>query len=326
MYFLSALMKNPIVIQILENIADLLELQEDKFRPRVYRNAARSIENLDKDVTEIQDLQSIPGIGEHIAAKIEEIIKTGKLKYYEKLKKEVKIDIENLKAIPFLGPKKIKRLYKELGIKNIKDLQKAIKKKKIRELTGFGEKTEQILLEGIEHQKVSRRFPYAEVEPIVSKILKYMQKSVAVKKIDVAGSFRRGKLTIGDLDFLVVSTKPKDVMKHFMKMAGIKKVLNQGVTKSSIRLKNNLQIDLRVVKQKEYGAALVYFTGDKNHNVALRKLALRKGMTLNEYSLSKKTGEWVAGKTETSIYKALGLKFIPAIKRLNHGEIQAAKL
>lgn len=315
-------MKNPLVVQILENIADLLSLQEDRFRPRAYRNAARTIENLDKPIEEIEDLQSLPGIGEHIAAKIEEICKTGKLKYYNKLKKEVKVDIENLKQIPFLGPKKIKTLYKELKIKTVKDLEKAIIKKKLQKLKGFGEKTEKLLMEGIEHFKTKpKRILYTDAEPVVKKMLPYLQQKAKI--VEVAGSFRRQKATIGDLDFLVVSTKPKEIISHFIKYPN-KKILNKGTTKASIRLKSGLQIDLRVVKKKQFGAALMYFTGDKNHNVALRKLALKKGMTLNEYELKTKDGVWIAGKTEKEIYSKLGLKFIPPQKRLNHGEIETA--
>ncbi len=319
-------MKNPLVVQILENIADLLSLQDDRFRTRAYRNAARTVENLDKPIEEVENLTSLPGIGIHIADKIDEIIRTGKLQYYEKLKKQIKVDIESLKKIPFLGPKKIKILYEKLKIKTIKDLENAIKKKKLQKLKGFGEKTEQTLLEGIEHFKTKpKRTLYNKAEPIVKKMHTYLSKNEHVKQLEVAGSFRRQKATIGDLDFLVVSTKPKEVIAHFIKFPNTKKILNKGTTKASIRLKTGLQIDLRVVKKKEFGAALLYFTGDKNHNVALRKRALKKGMTLNEYALTKKDGTWVAGKTEQGIYKALGLKFIPPQKRLNHGEIEAAR-
>ena len=320
-------MNNEDVATVLENIADLLELQEDlRFKIQAYRRAAQAIEELQEnvnDVLERKELQNIRGIGKAISTKIEELLTTGKLKYYIKLKKKVKVDIENLKKIPALGPKKIKILYKELKVKDIKSLEKVIKLKKVRKLKGFGEKTEKQLQEGIDFLKTKpRRFTYKEIEPIVENIISFLHKIKETERVDVAGSFRRKKATIGDIDILVISKDPVTVMEKFVKMPSVKMVIVKGKTKSSVRLENGLQIDLRVVCKKEYGAALLYFTGSKEHNVALRKLALKKGLTLNEYGLYTVDGkEWVAGKTEKEIYTKLGLKYIEPEKRLNQGEV-----
>ncbi|MFH1276324.1 MAG: DNA polymerase/3'-5' exonuclease PolX [Candidatus Woesearchaeota archaeon] len=355
-------MKNELIIKILHNIAEILELQGVEWKPQAYQKVARMIEGLTEDLEDIyqkeglKGLKELPGVGEHIALKIEEIIKTGKSKYYNQLKKEVKVNLEELSAIPNLGPKKIQVLYKTLGIKNIKDLEAAIKKQKLRKLSGFGEETEKKLLEGIMFVKTKpKRFLYAQALPIVNAIKIGLSKLSFVKKVDVAGSFIRGLETVGDLDFLVVSTQPEKVMEVFSSMKGIddlkvKEIIAKGLTKSSIRLENGIQIDLRVVKEKEFGSAINYFTGSKAHNIELRKLALKKGFTLSEYGLFKikskideklttnnqnnnqnnnnnnnnKNKLWVAGRTEEEIYKKLGLQFIAPELRENTGEIEVA--
>lgn len=323
-------MKNQLIVKILNNIADILELQEVEFKPVAYRRAAQSIESLSEaieDIYERGELEEIPGVGKHIAEKIAEIIETGKLKYYEKLKKEIKVDVESLNEIPGLGPKKIKVLYKKLGIKDIADLEKVLKQHKVRELEGFGEKTEETLLHGIELlKKRPSRFLYIHAIPVVEMITKTLEKHDFVKKIEIAGSYRRGKETVGDLDFLVVSSQPKKVMDVFTSMKDVKEILAKGETKSSVRLSNGLQVDLRVVNEKEYGAALLYFIGSKEHNVELRKLALKKGWTLNEYGLTTLKGnKWIAGRTQEEIYQKLGLRFIEPELRENKGEIDAAR-
>ena len=323
-------MKNQLIAKILNNIADILELQEVEFKPIAYRRAAQSIESLSEaieDVYEKGKLEDIPGVGKHIAEKIAEIIETGKLKYYEQLKKEVKVDVEQLNEIPSLGPKKIKVLYKKLDVKNLKDLEKVLREHKVRELEGFGEKTEETLLHGIELlKKRPSRFLYIHTLPIVEMISKTLQRYDFVKRVEIAGSFRRGKETVGDLDFLVVSSQPSKVMDVFTSMKEVKEVLAKGETKSSVRLSNGMQVDLRVVNEKEYGAALLYFIGSKEHNVELRKLALKKGWTLNEYGLTKlKDKKWIAGRTQDEIYQKLGLRFIDPELRENRGEIEAAR-
>ena len=322
-------MDNMQVARILENIADILEMQNIPWKPQAYRNAARSIELLSEEIYEIyrrDELEEIPGVGENIAEKIKELLETGKLEYYEKLKKKIKIDIESLKNIPELGPKRIKLLYQKLKVKNLKDLEKALKARKIRELSGFGEKTEQLFLQGIIALKTRRRFLYAEAKPIVKKIIKTFKALPYVEKMDIAGSFRRKEATVGDLDFLIVSRNPELVMNTFTQLEGVISVLDKGKTKASVKLKNGLQIDLRVVNKDQYGAALLYFTGNKQHNIELRKIALKKGWTLNEYALSDlKTKRIIAGKTEEEVYQKLGFKFIPPEERLNREELKKYK-
>ncbi len=329
-------MRNLEIVKILDNIANILELQEIEFKPRAYRNAARGVAGLTEDIANLhqrKELESIPGVGKHIAAKIVEFLDTGKIKYYTQLKKKIKVDIEALNKIPTLGPKKIKFLYEKLKIKNIKDLEKAIKRNKLQKLKGFGEETEKNLLHGIKIVKSRpKRFLYAHVQSIVEEIVDYFNKFNFVKRIEIAGSFRRGKETIGDLDFLVTSNKPTEVVKLFTHLPDIKQVIAKGKTRSSIRLRNGLQIDLRVVKEKEFGSALMYFIGSKQHSIELRKLALSKGYTLSEYGLfklqkknGKKGKKWVAGRTEKNIYNKLRLQYIPPELRENTGEIKAAQ-
>ena len=321
---LLVVMENHEVAKILENIADILELQNIPWKPAAYRKAAQSVEMLSEDINLINkrnELKTISGIGENIAEKIKELLETGQLAYYEKLKKKFKIDIESLKNIPELGPKRIKLLYDKLKIRNLEELELAIKKQKIRTLAGFGEKLELSLLEGIKVLKTARRFSFQEVKPIVLKIIKMFKILPFVEKIDAAGSFRRKAATVGDLDFLIVSNSPELVMNTFTKQPDVFIVLDKGKTKASVRLKNGLQIDLRVVDINQYGAALLYFTGSKQHNIELRKLALKKGWTLNEYALSDlKNKGIIASKTEEEIYDKLGLKFIPPEER--NGELE----
>ncbi|MBS3169017.1 DNA polymerase/3'-5' exonuclease PolX [Candidatus Woesearchaeota archaeon] len=323
-------MKNSEVAAILSNIADILELQNVQWKPQAYRKAAQVIETLSEDIEDIWKrggLEKIPGVGEHIAAKIEEYLKTGKLAYYHKLQKEVKINLEELKGIPALGPKKIKLLYQKLGVKNLQDLEKAIKQQKVQKLSGFGEKTEQALAEGIRFIKTKpKRFLYAAALPIVNTFLKTFRTYPFIQQIEVAGSFRRAKETVGDLDFLAVSPQPEKVMDQFTTMKDVKEILAKGTTKSSVRLSNGLQIDLRVVNDKQFGSAMNYFIGSKEHNIELRKLALSKGCTLSEYGLfTLKEKKWIAGKTENDIYQKLGLQYIEPELRENQGEIAAAQ-
>ncbi len=323
-------MKNQLIVKILNNIADILELQEVEFKPQAYRRAAQSLESLSEDIEDIykrNELEEIPGVGKHIAEKIAEIIETGKLKYYEQLKKEVKVDVEGLNEIPGLGPKKIKVLYKKLGVKDIKDLEKVLKQHEVRELEGFGEKTEETLLQGIELlKKRPSRFLYIHALPVVDAITKHLKKYPFVQKVEIAGSYRRGKETVGDLDFLVVSSQPQKVMDVFTEMKDVKEVLAEGATKSSVRLNNGLQVDIRVVKDNQFGSALLYFIGSKEHNIELRKLALKRGHTLSEYGLFKLKGrKWIAGRTQEDIYKKLEMHYIEPELRENRGEIAASQ-
>ncbi|MBU2068422.1 DNA polymerase/3'-5' exonuclease PolX, partial [Patescibacteria group bacterium] len=292
--------------------------------------AARVLESMKTDIEEIynqgglKELKKISGIGQATAQKIEEFIKTGKIKTYQKLKKECPVDLEKLTAVEGLGARKIKVLYKELDIRNLKDLEKAAKTGKIGELEGFGQKSETNILEAIEFVKAGQgRFPLGTALSIIRQIINKLEKLSEVKKISSAGSLRRMKETIGDLDILVISSQPKKVMNFFVKMPEVIKIWAQGLTKSSVRLKNGLDCDLRVVKKESFGAALQYFTGSKEHNILVRKIAKKKKLKLNEYGVFKGKRS-IAGKSEKEVYNAIGLSYIEPELRTNTGEIEAA--
>ncbi len=305
-------------------------MEEDPFRPQAYQKVAFVLENMEEDVSEIykrmgiKGLEDIPGVGEGIALKIEEYLKTGKIRYYGKLKRKSPVDLEKLTAIEGMGPKRIKVLYKELGVRNVKDLEKAAKAHKIAPLFGFGEKMEKNILEGIEFfKKSSGRFLLGEILPATKEICEKLKNLKEVEKITMVGSLRRMKETIGDVDFLVVSKNPKKVMDFFVSFSGVVKVWGKGSTKSSVRMEEGFDVDIRVVKEKNYGAALQYFTGSKEHNIATRKIAISKGLKLNEYGLFKGS-KMIAGKTEEEVYRKLGMEWIPPEIRENRGEIEAA--
>lgn len=324
-------MKNPEIAKILYKIAIYLEMQDIQFKPRAYERAARSIEALQEDVSDIykrggvKALMEIPGVGENIALKIEELIKTGKLQYYEKLKKEAPVDVENLTAIEGLGPKKIKVLYKKLKVKTVEDLERVAREGKIRNLETFGEKTEENILKGIEFLKKHRgRFYIGEVLPLVLEIEGRLKNLKEVKRVVVAGSVRRRKETVGDADILVISNKPEKVMDFFVSMPEVINVYGKGPTKSMVKLKNGFDVDLRVLEERSFGAGLNYFTGSKDHNVALRQIAKDKGLKLSEYGIFKGK-KYVGGRTEEEIYKILGLRYIEPEMRENSGEIEAAR-
>jgi DNA polymerase (family 10) len=323
-------MKNQEIAKIFYEIASYLEMEGIQFKPYAYEKAAITLETLEKDIEEIyreggkEALLKIPGIGESMAEKIEEYLKTGKIKYYEELKKKTPINIEELTAVEGLGPKKAKVLYEKLGIRNLKDLEEAAKSHKIAPLFGFGEKTEKNILEGIEFLKRSKgRFLLGEILPKVKEISQKIKSLKEVEKIDYCGSIRRMKETIGDVDFLVISKKPEKVMDFFVSLPGVVKIWGKGTTKASVRMKEGFDMDIRVVPAKSYGSALQYFTGSKEHNIVTRKIALEKGLKLSEYGLFRGS-KMIAGKTEEEIYKALGMDWIPPELRENQGEIEAA--
>ena len=311
------------------------------FKPYAYRKAAISLDALEEDAAEIykrgglKTLEKIPGVGKSIAEKIEEYLKTGKIKHYQDLKKKTPVQIEELIAIEGVGPKTVKALYKSLKIKNIEDLEKAARAHKIRGLPGFKEKTEKNILQGITFLKRSKgRFLLGEILPQVKEILGRLNTLKEVEQINVAGSVRRMKETIGDVDILVVSKKPEKVMDFFVSMPGIIKVWAKGPTRSSIRIyphsknfgvgiRQGFDIDLRVVAKKSYGSALQYFTGSKEHNIATRRIAIEKGLKLNEYGVFK-IKKMIAGWQEPGVYRAIGLSWMPPELRENQGEIEAA--
>lgn len=325
-------MNNGAIGRILREIGEYLEMQgESVFKIKAYEKAADVISSLTEELSDIYKkggrelIEKVPGVGVSIAEKIEELLKTGSLKYYEQLKKEISVDLSELSQIEGLGPKSIYKLYKKLGVSNLSDLEKALKEGKIRNLEGFGEKSEAKISKGLEFVKKSGgRFILGAISLFAQTIENRLKKIKGVDDLVIAGSVRRRKETIGDVDILITSKNPKPVMDFFVSMSEVAIVHAHGDTKSAIKLKNGLDVDLRVVPKESYGAALNYFTGSKEHNIALRQIAIDKGYKLNEYGLFK--GEkMIAGKTEEELYEVLGLKYIEPELREMTGEIEAAK-
>ena len=320
-------MKNHEISELLMKIADLLELQnENRFKLIAYRNAAMSIENLSEDILDIykkNKLEEIPAIGKGIAEKIEEFLETGKSEYLEKLKEKTPIE-ESLMHLEGLGPKRLNLLYKKLNIKTIKDLEYAAKHRKIRKLIGFGEKAEQNILKSIELSAEQKRFPLGLVWKDIKELENKIKNISNVERVEICGSARRMKETIGDLDILAISNKPILVMDSFIKLPEVKRILAKGETKSTVILKNNMQVDLRVLPKESFGAAMQYFTGNQNHNIKLRKIAISKNYKLSEYGLFK-GNNIVKAKDEISIYRLLGLEYIEPELREDTGEIEAAQ-
>ena len=320
-------MRNQEIAEIFFEIADLLELQNVQWKPRAYRNAAISIQALPQDIEELyrqKKLREIPGVGENLGKKIIEIIETGKTGFLQELRKKFPIDIEALNKIPGLGPKKAMALYKKLGIKNVSDLKTAALKGKIASLKGFGEKTQEEILKGISIAKESKRMLLGIALPSALQIKELIEKNSFVTEAELAGSLRRRCETIGDIDILVSSKNPEKTMNFFVSMKNVKKVLAKGTTKSSVLIENNLQVDLRVVSPEEWGSALQYFTGSKQHGIELRKIAQKKGLKLSEYGVFKQK-KIIARKTEKQVYNALGMDYIEPEMREASGEIEAAQ-
>ncbi len=324
---------NSDIADIFSEVADLLDIEgANEFRVRSYREAAQSIENLSSNIADLvdedKDLTELHGIGESIADKIREIVETGKLEQLEEIKKRVPEDLIQLLNLSGLGPERVKDLYQKLSIKSLDDLKKAAKNEKIRELEGFGEKTENKIKKELERlggeeekrTKLIRAEEYAE--PLVS----YLDELEEIKKIIIAGSYRRRKETVGDIDILVTCSDSEPVMDRFVKYDDVEEVISKGDTKSSIRLKIGLQVDLRVVKEKSYGSALLYFTGSKSHNIKLRERAIDRDLKINEYGVFPEGKEKpVAGKTEEEVYDIVDLEWIPPEIRENRGEIEASE-
>jgi len=322
--------KNAELANLLFEFADVLEMKGVDWKPKAYRRAARSVESLSEPVESLykkggeKALKELPGVGEHIAKKIEEFLKTGKIREYDAEKKSLPKNIESLLHVRGLGPKKVMLLYKKKGIGSVGELQKAAKSGKLRGLAGFGEKSEKELLRNLELLKEGKeRHLLGSALPIAREIQNSLKKSGA-KIIELAGSLRRMRETVGDIDILVIDDNPKKIMNAFTSLPDVKRILERGETRSSVILSNGIQSDVRVLRKESFGAAWMYFTGSKEHNVALRELAIKKGFKLSEYGLFKKN-KFIAGKTEKEVYSKLGLEFIPPELRENQGEIEAAK-
>lgn len=309
----------------------LYEMEGVEFKPRAYEKAALGIESLNEEVKELykrgglKALTEIPGVGQSIAEHIESLLKTGRFSDYERLKKKIPVNISELTAVEGVGPKMVGVLYQKLKIKNLKDLEAAALAGKIRKLERFGEKSEKKILKGIEFLKKSGgRQILGFVLPEIRALEKMIQSFPEIENAVVAGSVRRRKETIGDIDIFAVSSKPQKVMDRFVSLPFVAHVYVNGPTKTMVKLKNGLDADLRVVPKESFGAALNYFTGSKDHNIALRELAVKKGWKLNEYGLFN-GAKMIAGKTEEELYKALGLRYIEPELRENTGEIEAAR-
>lgn len=322
-------MTNQEIAQILVHISQILDIQgENTFKIRAYIKASETIENLTYQLSSLEDKKKIaelPGIGEGIAKKIKELLETGKLKYYEDLKKSEYAPLTEFLKIPGVGPKHAKLVYDKLGVKTVEQLQKAAQQGKLKDLYGLGEKVEQNILQGIQQvKKYKERFPLAFIYPRAQTILEEMKKVKEAKKITQAGSLRRMRETIADVDILVSSDKPKPVMDAFVNLPQTQKVVAKGNTKSSIVTKDGFQVDLRVVKPESFGAASHYFTGSKAHNIRIRSLGVNKGLKINEYGVFKKEKR-ISGKTEEEIFKSVKLPYIAPELREDQGEIEAAQ-
>lgn len=321
---------NADIAATLEEIADLLEIEgANPFRIRAYRNAARTLSELSQDARVLLgkggDLKRLPGIGDDLAAKIAEIIATGSCSLLQRLHKELPPAITELLQIPGLGPKRVKALHHDLDVQTVEQLYRAARDGRIRALPGFGEKTELNIQQAVEaHVSQARRFKLATAAQYAEALRAFLQAIPGVAQVTVAGSFRRMRETVGDLDILVTAAEPYPVMQHFTTYDEVAEVLSAGSTRGSIVLKCGLQVDLRVVADTSYGAALHYFTGSKAHNIAIRRIAQKLGLKVNEYGVFRDSSR-IAGETEESVYRAVGLPYIEPELREDRGEIEAAR-
>lgn len=323
-------MQNRAIAERFAQIADMLEIKgESIFRINAYRRAARAVESLTEDVAEVaarSELTEIPGIGRATADKIVEFLQTGTMKVYEDLAASLPPGITTLMTVPDVGPKTALLLYEKLGITTLDQLEAAAKAGQIRGLPRLGAKTEENILRGIAAvRRGAERRPLGVVLPVADELTAALRQTPGVQEIEAAGSLRRRRDTIGDIDILVTSKEPARVMEAFVRAPQVSRVLSQGPTRSSVMLHVGLQADLRVVEPAAYGAALQYFTGSKEHNVALRERAVRRGLKVNEYGVWRlKDNRRVAGRDEEGVYRAIGLPWIPPELREDQGELDAA--
>ena len=322
-------MKNQEIAKIFNEIAGLLEIKNDNpFRIRAYRRAALNVEGLTRNVEDLSEdeLLEVPGVGKELAAKIAEYIKTGNIAAHQELKKEIPQIVLDLESVPGLGPKTAILLHEKLHIKSIDELAKLAEEHKLAGLRGIKGKTEENILKGIGMlRRGQERSPLGKVLPIAQDLVDQLRLKAPLTRIDIAGSLRRWKDTIKDIDILAMSDNPKEVMRVFVHLPHVKEVIMQGPTKSSVVIKEGLQVDLRVVEKESYGAALAYFTGSKEHNIRLREMAVKRGLTINEYGIFRvKDNTKLGGEKEEDTYKILDLQYVPPEMREDRGEIEAA--
>ena len=342
------MISNAAISRVLRQIAYLMELEEGAqdnnvayknksnvvFKIRAYRRTADIIENLSSNVEEIYNkwqlkgLTEIPSVGKAIALKIEELLTTGKIEYFEELKKRTSINVEefyHLEGIG-IGPRTVKALHDSLGIKNLSDLEKSATEGKIHGTPGFSQKKEESILKKIQSLKKGRgRYLLGDIYPLVKQIEMRLSSVNGVREAIAVGSFRRMKETVGDIDYLVLSDAPAIVMDYFASMPEVDEVIGKGPSKTFVKLNNGIDADLLVVSKESFGSALQYFTGSKEHSIVLRKIAISKGLRLNEWGVYDKKNKMVAGSTEEGVYHTLGLDWIPPEMRENNGEIELAK-
>lgn len=328
-------MDNKTIADIFDEIADMVGIEEtptSKFEVNAYRKAALTISTTQEPIEDIykkggiKALMNLSGVGKGIATKIEEFIKTGKITKYEELKKKYPIDFAELTRIQGLGAKKAVALYKALGVKDIKDLKNALQKHKIRDLEGFGERSEQLISKGIEAlASGAGRMLLGDALPVAEALIQKLLASGTVTKVVIAGSARRMRETVGDLDILALAHKSEAAIEYFTKMDSVADVVVKGPTKVTVRLKLGLNCDLRVIKPESFGAALQYFTGSKEHNIQVRQIAVNKALKLNEYGLLNSKGKPVAALTEEEIYAKLGMEYVQPEMREARGEVKLAQ-
>jgi DNA polymerase (family 10) len=318
------------IANIFDQIADFLEIEDQNpFRIRAYRNAARTVRGLGSELKDMvsagEDLTELPGIGKELAAKIHEMLETGTVNALVKLQQRIPQSVTEILKLPNLGPKRVRVLYHDLKIKDLQQLSEAARQGRIRSLEGFGEKIEKAILEAVEARaQKEKRFMIAEAARYVDSLIDYLNKVPGVNNVVAAGSYRRARETVGDLDILVTARKSSPLMDRFVKYDEVAEVLAKGATRSSVILRCGLQVDVRLVEQSSFGAALQYFTGSKDHNIAIRRMGQQRGLKINEYGVFR-FEKRVAGRTEQSVYRALDLPLIPPELRENRGEIEAAK-
>jgi DNA polymerase (family X) len=336
-------MENVEIARILSEYADLLDIEgENPFRVRSYRRAAQTITGLSQPVAQLveegEDLQKLPGIGSSMAEHLREILETGHLSALEHIRQELPRTLADLVQLEKLGPKKAKRLYDELGITSLSELAEALDAGKVETLPGFGKKTAANLRLAIaEFAQHAKRFMLADADQLIQPLLKYLRQAPGIEELEVAGSYRRRQETVGDLDILVACEDPRPVMQHFQSFSYVEHVEMAGMTRGTIVLRSGLQVDLRIVPRRSYGAALHYFTGSKAHNVAVRKLGVERGLRINEYGvfripkgkkaeeLGKEEGKRIGGEKEEDVFRAVGMVWVPPELREDRGEIQAAQ-
>lgn len=321
--------QNAEVAAMFEQAAELLEIKGDNpFRVRAYRRAARTIERLPRSVSSLvkagEDLSELPGIGEDLAGKIVAIVGSGKFDLLERLKRQLPGELGEIATLPGLGPKRVKLLYDKLGVRSLEDVRRAVKSGRLRELRGFGTKTEQNIAAALAKPQTARRFKLSVAEAEAEALVAHLQGSKGVERVTVAGSYRRRRDTVGDLDILVTARAGADPGDRLATYDNVASVLAHGPSRTTVVLRSGIQIDLRAVPEASYGAALLYFTGSKAHNIALRGLANGRGWKLNEYGLFDGK-ERIAGRTEEEVYKKLGLAVVPPELREDRGEVALAR-